>query len=76
MSLVTPSNVHQRPQWSVTPLGRLIRPMRMRPARPIGLTPDVLKAQKKKTQSRAREGKMGKKGGGLSLRRHLRARVG
>ena len=45
MSLVTPSIVHQRPRWRVTPLGRLIRPMRMRPARPIGLPLDVLKAQ-------------------------------
>ncbi|KAI0290587.1 hypothetical protein BC826DRAFT_1026167 [Russula brevipes] len=45
MSLVTPKNVHQRPQWRVTPLGRLIRPMRMRPARPLGLPLDVLKAQ-------------------------------
>ncbi|KAI9440989.1 hypothetical protein H4582DRAFT_1940792 [Lactarius indigo] len=35
MSLTTPENVHQRPQWRLTPLGRLIRPMRMRPARPL-----------------------------------------
>ena len=45
MSLVSPSNVHQRPQWRITPLGRLIRPMRMRPARPLGLPLDVLKTQ-------------------------------
>ncbi|KAH9040313.1 hypothetical protein EDB83DRAFT_2524312 [Lactarius deliciosus] len=35
MSLTTPENTHQRPQWRLTPLGRLIRPMRMRPARPL-----------------------------------------
>jgi hypothetical protein len=46
MSLVTPKNVHQRPQWRVTPLGRLIRPMRMRPARPLGPPLDALKVQR------------------------------
>lgn len=44
MSLVTPENVLRRSQWRVTPLGRLIRPMRMRPARPLGPPLDVLKA--------------------------------
>lgn len=57
MSLVTPSNAHQRPQWSVTPLGRLIRPMRMRPARPIGLPVDVLKAQNQSISFKSQEGK-------------------
>jgi hypothetical protein len=57
MSLVTPSNVHQRPRWSVTPLGRLIRPMRMRPARPIGLPLDVLKAQNQNLSSKNQGGK-------------------
>ncbi|KAI9451028.1 hypothetical protein F5148DRAFT_1003802 [Russula earlei] len=45
MSLVTLENVPQRPQWRVTPLGRLIRPMRMRPARPLGPPLDVIKSQ-------------------------------
>ncbi|KAH9957000.1 hypothetical protein BC827DRAFT_1385759 [Russula dissimulans] len=45
MSLVTRKNAHQRPQWRVTPLGRLIRPMRMRPARPLGLPLNALKTQ-------------------------------
>ena len=44
MSLVTSENVHRRSQWRVTPLGRLIRPMRMRPARPLGPPLDVLRA--------------------------------
>jgi hypothetical protein len=57
MSLVTPSNVHQRPQWCVTPLGRLIRPMRMRPARPIGLPLDVLKAQNQNLSFKSQGGK-------------------
>lgn len=35
MSLVTPENVHLRQGWHVTPLGRLIRQMRMRPIRPL-----------------------------------------
>jgi hypothetical protein len=57
MSLVTPSNVHQRPQWCVTPLGRLIRPMRMRPARPISLPIDVLKAQNQNPAVKGQGGK-------------------
>jgi hypothetical protein len=61
MSLVTPSNVHQRPQWCVTPLGRLIRPMRMRPVRPIGLPLNVLKAQNKNLSSKSQGGKEGRK---------------
>ena len=61
MSLVTPSNVHQRPQWCVTPLGRLIRPMRMRPARPISLPLDVLKTQTQNPSVKSKEGKEGRK---------------
>ena len=57
MSLVTPSNVHQRPQWCVTPLGRLIRPMRMRPARPIALSLDALKAQNQNPSVKSQGGK-------------------
>ena len=61
MSLVTPSNAHQRPQWRVTPLGRLIRPMRMRPARPIGPPLDVLKAQNQNLSLKSHGGKEGRK---------------
>src|SRR6266852_5248694 len=61
MSLVTPSNVHQRSQWCVTPLGRLIRPMRMRPARPIGHSLDVLKAQNQHPSFKSQGGKEGRK---------------
>ena len=57
MSPVTPSNVHQRPQWRVTPLGRLIRPMRMRPARPLGPPLDILKTQNPQVQSKGKEGR-------------------
>lgn len=35
MSLVTPENVAERGGWKVTPLGRLIRPIRMRPEHPL-----------------------------------------
>ncbi|PIL24863.1 hypothetical protein GSI_12750 [Ganoderma sinense ZZ0214-1] len=35
MSLVTPENVATRGGWRVTPTGRLIRPMRMRPLHPL-----------------------------------------
>ncbi len=57
MSPVTPGNVHRHPQWRVTPLGRLIRPMRMRPARPLGLPLDVLKAAHSPGPSRGKQGK-------------------
>ncbi|KAL5513695.1 hypothetical protein ACEPAH_4094 [Sanghuangporus vaninii] len=33
MSLVSPTSL--RPGWRITPLGRLVRPMRMRPIRPL-----------------------------------------
>src|SRR6267154_2718951 len=55
------SNVHQRPQWCVTPLGQLILPMRMRPARPIGLPLEVLKAQNQNLTFKSQEGKEGRK---------------
>jgi hypothetical protein len=61
MSLVTPSNVRQRSRWCVTPLGRLIRPMRMRPARPIGLPLDVLKAQNQTLAFKSQGDKEGRK---------------
>lgn len=35
MSLVTPENVSTRGGWKVTPLGRLVRPIRMRPDKPL-----------------------------------------
>ncbi|KAI0262370.1 hypothetical protein BC834DRAFT_845144 [Gloeopeniophorella convolvens] len=35
MSLITHANVHQHPQWRITPLGRLVRSVRMRPAHPL-----------------------------------------
>ncbi|PBK70998.1 hypothetical protein ARMSODRAFT_884486 [Armillaria solidipes] len=35
MSLVTPQNANSRAGWTVTTLGRIMRPMRMRPERPL-----------------------------------------
>lgn len=35
MSLVTPSNVSERKGWKVTPMGRMVRPIKMRPDRPL-----------------------------------------
>ena len=60
MSLITPDNVAQHPQWRITPLGRLIRPMRMRPARPLDppldplRTKNVEKGSKMKTKKKKR----------------------
>ena len=53
MTVVTKENAHARPGWTVTPLGRIIRPMKMRPLRPLA-RPDtsigkgVVKKKKKK----------------------------
>ena len=35
MSLVTPENVSSRPGWRVTPMGRIVHPVRMRPEKPL-----------------------------------------
>lgn len=35
MSLVTPENVEERGGWKVTPAGRIVRPIRMRPEHPL-----------------------------------------
>ncbi|KAJ7066104.1 hypothetical protein C8F01DRAFT_1218396 [Mycena amicta] len=35
MELVTPETAAQRPGWKVTEMGRVLRPMRMRPERPL-----------------------------------------
>jgi hypothetical protein len=47
MSLVT--KLKLRPGWRTTPLGRLIRPMRMRPFRPLGKPPASSRPERKKT---------------------------
>ncbi|TFY51216.1 hypothetical protein EVG20_g11106 [Dentipellis fragilis] len=53
MDPITPENVSRHPQWHVTPLGRLIRPIRMRPAHP--LDPVVVK---EKVVKKDRDGKV------------------
>jgi hypothetical protein len=55
MSLITSDNVHQRPQWRVTPLGRLIRPMRMRPARPLDPPLDTLRTKNDEKGTRTKK---------------------
>jgi hypothetical protein len=55
MSLITSDNVHQRPQWRVTPLGRLIRPMRMRPARPLDPPLDTLRTKNAEKGTRTKK---------------------
>ncbi|RDB27670.1 putative RNA-binding protein P16F5.06 [Hypsizygus marmoreus] len=47
MSLVTPENVAERGGWKVTELGRVVRPVRMRPERPLP-PPIEVKAKVKK----------------------------
>ena len=41
MSLVTPENVSSRPGWRVTPMGRIVHPIRMRPEKPLPPTSAV-----------------------------------
>lgn len=50
MSLVTPENVEGRGGWKVTPLGRIVRPVRMRPERPL---PPINEDKEKKLTARA-----------------------
>ncbi|KAH7104598.1 hypothetical protein BKA62DRAFT_748474 [Auriculariales sp. MPI-PUGE-AT-0066] len=55
MSLVTVENVHNRKGWHKTPLNHLIRPMRMRPTRPLPSAPSsqaAPQAGKKKDAAR------------------------
>ncbi|KAG5727721.1 hypothetical protein E4T56_gene20741 [Termitomyces sp. T112] len=56
MSLVTPENVTNRGGWAVTPLGRILRPMRMRPLHPLP-PPN----EDKKVLSKGKGGKVKKK---------------
>ncbi|GJE93218.1 hypothetical protein PsYK624_093770 [Phanerochaete sordida] len=57
MSLVTPENVAQRGGWKVTPLGRLVRPIRMRPEHPL---PPPIVAAPVKAKSKEKEKDKGK----------------
>ncbi|KAI9060938.1 hypothetical protein FKP32DRAFT_1577040 [Trametes sanguinea] len=51
MSPVTPENVKTRGGWRVTATGRLIRPMRMRPERPLPEPLDAAAADKAKSKT-------------------------
>lgn len=50
MSLVTPENGSSRSGWRITPLGRLVRPMRMRPEHPLPLPTPTVRSVKVKGQ--------------------------
>jgi hypothetical protein len=54
MSLVTPETAVHRQGWHVTPLGRVIRPMRMRPVKPL---PDMDGSGKKKVKDQVQKRK-------------------
>ncbi|KZP19770.1 hypothetical protein FIBSPDRAFT_920055 [Athelia psychrophila] len=55
MSLITSANVAEHPGWKVTTMGRMVRPVRMRPAHPLppvaesALRRNVKKGKKEKT---------------------------
>ncbi|KAI0730896.1 hypothetical protein C8Q76DRAFT_613906 [Earliella scabrosa] len=61
MSLVTPENVATRGGWRVTPAGRLIRPMRMRPTHPLPEPLDVAKAAERAAKGKGKDEKSKKK---------------
>lgn len=65
MDPITPSTVEEYAHkgWYVTPLGRLIRPMRMRPARPLD-PPLIATTTKDKKDKKDKKGKAGKDGEG------------
>lgn len=67
MELVTPTSL--RPGWRATPLGRLVRPMRMRPLRP--LTPPIISGAQKIAAQKAKK-RTGKKKGLLLVRARRR----
>jgi len=58
MSLVTKENVNTRPGWIVTPLGRIVRPLKMKPVRPLekmdASTGKVTVKKKKKAEEELR----------------------
>lgn len=67
MELVTPTSL--RPGWRTTPLGRLVRPMRMRPLRP--LIPPVISGAQKIAGQKAKK-RTGKKSSKLLARARRR----
>ena len=58
MSLVTPSNVAERNGWKLTTMGRMMRPIRMRPARP--LPPQAQSTLRRNVHGKTAAGKEGK----------------
>lgn len=54
MSLVTSENVSARPGWKVTPLGRMMRPVKLRPERPL---PIIQEAKVRVKQAKVLGGK-------------------
>lgn len=58
MSLVTPENASTRPGWTVTPSGRILKPMRMRPGKPL---PPVVAETTVKPRTKGKDEKKTKK---------------
>lgn len=63
MSLVTPDNVGERGGWKVTPLGRIVKPIRMRPEHPLPppLVSNLSSSTKLKKGEKAKKGEKDKK---------------
>ncbi|KAG6844821.1 hypothetical protein H0H87_003388 [Tephrocybe sp. NHM501043] len=59
MSLVTPENVVGRGGWKVTPLGRIVKPVRMRPEHP--LPPPNEDKEKARLKGKNKDGELKKK---------------
>ncbi|TCD61804.1 hypothetical protein EIP91_007890 [Steccherinum ochraceum] len=61
MTLVTAENVQDRGGWRVTPLGRIVRPIRVRPEHP--LPEPLVKAQEVEKMKKKEKGEKGKEKG-------------
>lgn len=58
MSLTTLENMDRRKHWKRTPLGQIVRPVQMRPDRPIPLLPPTAHLAPKPTPARAKSSKV------------------
>ncbi|KAH8111794.1 hypothetical protein DFH11DRAFT_1690240 [Phellopilus nigrolimitatus] len=72
MSPVSPANAASRSGWRTTPLGRLVRPMRMRPLRPLPPQPAPLSGARKLAEAAALRKKKKKRDAAVLVRARRR----
>jgi hypothetical protein len=75
MSLVTPENVRSRGGgWTITPMGRILRPVKMKPSRPLVLARDLV-AKSGRVEAKDGKVKSRKKGKGKGEARARRVTI-